>query len=245
MFQIYKAMSDVSRDSLVCHRSGYITNLGYLLDLYGPDFVSRNFGCQQIYLFVFDEKLPRTICDGVVRGRHPCHYTKNGARVKHFYKRRSVGESLRHDFRNIAFETRQYVYNACAVIQRCFRKWYGRGSMKLAKLVLKHNVDLFVDIITCEPLIYPCVISQDFCNRSFVMYNCKTLLNCPYTKSLPVYVDEDPETGQEFVEFREYQVHNAHGTPIYKSPFTGRFFSANNIQYVGNTLWYTIAKSLA
>ena len=235
----------MNRESAVCHRSGYYTTLGNLLDLYGPEFVSHQFGCQNLYLFVFDTHLPQTLCSGVIRGRHPSHFTKGGLKVKHFYKRRSIAESLQYDFSNIDFETHAYIHEACTVIQRHFRRWYGRNAIRLAKMSVQNNINLHTDLITCGSLHHPCMINEDWDSGSFVLYNYCTLLHCPLKKTYPIYVDADPITGQEYVEFREYQLRNEYDEPLYKSPFTGRLFTMYEIEFVYHKLWYKIAKTLA
>ena len=131
----------MDRNTVVVHRYGGQAKLGELLDMYGHHFVAENFGYNSIFLFDVDTSRLRSNCvQGVVRGRHPSHYTKHG-KVKHFYKNRNVKMSLVHDLKRIAYKQCKQTVTSSIKIQRAFRRYSGRMAIALAIDVIKSNVE--------------------------------------------------------------------------------------------------------
>uniref|UniRef100_A0A6C0F5M4 Uncharacterized protein n=1 Tax=viral metagenome TaxID=1070528 RepID=A0A6C0F5M4_9ZZZZ len=236
----------MNRDTPIYHRLGYETTLGNILDLYGSVFVANSFGYDKLYLFVFDypdKELYKNrysehrISRSIMRGRHKSHFNSNG-RIRSYYRYRTISQSLLRDFQDIQHGVTDTIMSACNTIKRFYKVYFARKMRKLIRKLVDKKIELYTDIVSCEPLHSPCIIEKDWTNGSHVIYNVCTLFQCPVMKVIPVYHVEE---SYEHVEYIEIHKHDENGYPLFKSPHTGRLFNYMEIKYVKNHLWFELA----
>lgn len=249
----------INRETLIVYRydTNKIYTLGTFVDLYGREFVAKNFGTEKLFLF-YDSI--EKIHAGIRRGRHSSHFNKR-QRVLPKYKKLSVYQSLLYDFSSVYchmsdktskayFLINKYatlrakrIQRAATIIQSHMRRKVIQLYLPIAKRYITEGIDITTDPITCDPLIHPVMISNDWMSGSHILYNLSTIHKCAIVSKQPIYEIEQDDGSIQYVYKVDY-TYDDNGHMLFKSPYTRNTFTVFDIVEVQNSTWLRLAQAM-
>jgi len=246
------------RDTILLTKKFTKVHLGTLLDQYGPRVLSSLFGT--VYYFQYPDDYKKT--SALARGRPWYHINKSTGHLKKIYKKSNLRTTLKNELQKIEYNQDlqflknlrkiQYYnkklyakkYKYATTIQKYARRYIIIKSISKAKQFIKENIDLYEDPITAEPLNDPVIIEPDFKHGNYVIYNKFTISQMAKKHHCPVYTYFNPQTNSEEIMYYEITEKDVFNNTIYKSPYTRREFTMNEVVSLKYNLIYKFAKLL-
>ena len=252
-------MSMLSRDTIMLTKAGTKIHLGTLIDNYGSKLLTKMI--PSVYIFYHEpcnikvktQKARNAGCRNMCNGRPLHHISKTTGYLKNKYKKLSIQKALLEDFIHIIrFKPTQRFIDSVYIIQNFIRnkyKYLERNAIIIQKYVkrflinicknkalimLNEGIDFTIDSITTENLYDPCIIEPDYTNGNFVLYNLSTIHKMVKTYDVPIYSIFNEITQEDEIFYRTFIERDYKNRAIFKSPYTRREFTMNDIISIKN-----------
>ena len=246
------------RDTILLTKKFTKVHLGTLLDQYGPEVLSSLFGT--VYYFQYPDGYKKT--SALTRGRPWYHINKSTGFLKKIYKKTNLRVSLNKELQLIEYNQDlqflenlrkiQYYYKKvyakknehATIIQKYVRRYIIIQSIRKAKQLILEDINLYEDPITTEPLNDPVIIIPDFKDGNYIIYNRFTISQMAKKSRQPVYTFFNVETYNDEICYYEIIEKDIFNNTIYKSPYTRREFTMNDVVSLKHNMIYKFAKLL-
>ena len=260
----------LSRDSILLTRKYTRIHLGTLLDNYGAKLLVKMI--PSVYFFHHERILNHLPINNKARiagtrnmhnGRPLHHLNKTTGNLKSKYKGKELRKTLLSEFSIIeTYEPYPKFNQKIDILQRNIRKIYHiktsyailiqkyvrrflvNNAIKKAKQMVNEKIDFLYDSITTERLYDPCIILPDFHNGNFVIYNKSTIHKMMKTYNIPIYSYFNENTQNDEYIYRTIIERDIFHNTIYKSPYTRREFTMNDVISLKNSLVYIFGKNI-
>ena len=253
----------LSRDTLMMSTNLNTFSLGELLDNYGAETLVKMIPSCYIFYYKYDKHINTRAKRNWGNGRPLHHINKTSGQLKKQYKQIVFRKQLLTEILSINCNfPNPYVLNAIIKIQRTFkhlhnckvnyvitlqkyaRRYFVKSAYIKAKIMIYEDIDFLTDSITTEDITDPCIILPDYAEGNFIIYNRSTLRNMQIDNKYPLYSYFDEITNSEEIVYRYITKRDIFNNILYKSPYTRREFTMEDVLNLKTNLIYKFGKNL-